>query len=163
LENKIAKYCEYTLLDIGTRTGAGANLLAQLFYDFMWGYDVKIKVDTTDIDSTLNEYCKSWPYINECMNKNIFDIPDNSYDFIYCSHVIEHLDNPIEFVHKATGIARHFALFYCPYNQIDPPWYHKTIDDKVINQCNLVYVEYIDSVSIHYGKCILFICNNSSL
>jgi|GEM_PF-2071568 len=157
-----ALWQEYTLLDIGPRTGAGANLFGELFYDAVWGYAVNIKIDTTDIEDVWNSYCKMQPFISNVLNVDIFDMADNSYDFVFCSHTIEHLDEPFDFIRKSTKIAKRFALFYCPYNEKDPPEYHRIINKKTISQVKPVYVKHINSAA-YPTPCVLFICDKNSL
>ena len=150
---------EYSMLDIGSRTGAGANLFGELFFDAMWGSDVKLSVDVTDLDEQWNSYCMMQPYINRCMNIDIFDMENGSYDFVFCSHTIEHLDDPINFIMQATNISRKFAIFYCPYNETNPPECHKTIGDDIISSANPVYIKHIKSLAYPSCDCVLFICS----
>ena len=151
----------YSMLDIGARSGSGANLFAEMFYDNVWGHEIRIVVDTTDLDTNWNEYCDAQPYIRTRMNQDIFTMDDNSYDFVFCSHTIEHLDDPYSFCKKATSIAKRFALFYCPYNEKNPQEYHRVVDDDVINKIqNIVYKEVILSNG-GMPECVLFICDKN--
>ena len=47
--SKLDKYCEYSMLDVGGRSGAGTNLFGELFCDIFWGYEVKIIVDPESV------------------------------------------------------------------------------------------------------------------
>src|SRR3546814_14561895 len=46
-----------------------------------------------------------------------FELPSNTWDMVICSHVVEHLVNPREFIDKLRDICRGFAFVYTPYNE----------------------------------------------
>lgn len=134
---------------MGVRSGIGTNLLGMLFCDTVWGFCTKFVVDALDIDNSWGSYIKLMPYINSYICKNVFDIENGSYDICFCSHTIEHLDNPVEFVKKLTDIAHEFATFYCPFDEknISPQSGHRVIDSNIISQIDPIYIKYIKSIN----------------
>jgi 2-polyprenyl-3-methyl-5-hydroxy-6-metoxy-1,4-benzoquinol methylase len=159
----IPRNSEYSLLDIGARSGVGSDLLGLLFADTTWGYGVKLKVDVTELDIRWNKIGKSRPFINNWMNEDIYNIADGSYDFCFCSHVIEHVEDPVKFAKKITAISRRFTLFYCPFNENNPnPWHH-VINSEILEKIGPVYVKYIKSENRRYNDLdyVLFITNRS--
>ena len=143
------RWNEYTVLDVGVRSGVGSNLLGMLFCDTVWGYCTKFTVDALDIDDSWATYIKLLPYVNNYLPKNLYDIKDGSYDICFCSHTIEHLEDPITFVRKLTDIASEFAACYCPFDEknISPRSGHRVIDDKIIAQINPIYTKLIKSIN----------------
>ena len=140
----LPKWSTYKLADIGSRTGAGANLLGTLYADWHYG-EYQFIVDALDIDKDWVEYAKFLPNINSYRNDDIFDLSPDVYDICFCSHVIEHLEDPVAFVKKVTEVSKYFSIFYCPYNEINPIPGHKIITDEIVNSCNPVWKKTIKS------------------
>lgn len=141
----LSKWNTYSLVDIGSRTGAGSNLLGTLYADWHYG-EYQFIVDALDIDKDWVEYAKFFPNINSYRNDDIFNLSSDSYDICFCSHVIEHLDDPVTFVNKVTDISKYFSIFYCPYNEDNPISGHRTITDEIVNSCNPVWKKTVKSV-----------------
>lgn len=143
------RWKEYKVLDVGVRSGIGSNFLGMLFCDTVWGFGTKFVIDALDIDNSWKKYIKLMPYINSFICKDVFEIENGNYDICFCSHTIEHLDNPVEFVRKLTDIANEFAVFYCPFDEknISPKSGHRVIDDSIISQIDPNYVKYIKSIN----------------
>jgi SAM-dependent methyltransferase len=135
LDSRLPLESAYTFLDVGARSGAGANLYGEVFCDERWGYRIKLIVDTTDINDEWNEYQKSNFFISAYHNTNVFDMREKSYDIVYCSHTIEHLDEPIEFVRQLKKVAKYFAFISCPFNEINPIARHRCVGKDVIDAC----------------------------
>jgi 2-polyprenyl-3-methyl-5-hydroxy-6-metoxy-1,4-benzoquinol methylase len=135
------------LLDIGARTGDGSNLLGEMFADEKWGYPFKLVVDTIDINTDWNDYIKLQPWINAHSNTDLFNLKENSYDIVFCSHVIEHLEKIVDFVAQAKKVASKFAFFTCPFNEQEPIAGHKTVTKAIIDQCEPNYFKTYLSVN----------------
>lgn len=159
LDSGLPLKTSYSFLDVGARTGAGANLYAELFSSETWGYEVKLVVDTIDINQDWNDYMKLNPFINKHSNTDLFDLPNHSYDICFCSHTIEHLDNPVEFVRQLKNVSRKFALISCPFNELNPIPGHHTITMDMINECNPKAVTTYKSVNRWKEdlECVIFI------
>lgn len=140
---------DFKLLDVGVRSGVGSNLLGQLFCDQTWGFGTKFSIDALDIDNSWEDYIKTLPYVNSFICEDVFNIADNSYDVCFCSHTIEHLDNPVEFVKKLTNISKQYSVFYCPFDEknISPRSGHRVIDSKIMDEIKPVYVKYVKSIN----------------
>lgn len=93
----------------------------------------KFTVDTLDIDSSWNKYINLKQFINSFVWKDVFDVPDNSYNICFCSHTIIHLNNPVEFVRKITNISKDHSAFYCPNDEenILPRSGHRVINKDI--------------------------------
>lgn len=42
---------------------------------------------------------------------------EKSYDYVFCSHVIEHVPDPIDFCKQLQRIARHYCFITAPFNE----------------------------------------------
>ncbi|MCH5291937.1 MAG: hypothetical protein J1D88_09330 [Treponema sp.] len=147
IEANIPMKKEYTLLDVGARTGTGSNFIGQMFADTDWGYKLKLTVDTTDTSRDWNDYIKLMPYINRSYNTDIFDMKEKTYDICFCSHTIEHVDNPVDFVRQLKKIAKQFAFITCPFGEVNPIPGHHTITKEIVEECNPKYVTTYKSVN----------------
>jgi SAM-dependent methyltransferase len=121
------------VLDVGSRTGAGAALLADIFMSYH--SRLPTYVDTIDIDPTFHEYRSSrWPRLRQNLVGDVFSLSAKSYDIIVCSHTVEHLSEPIPFCRKLQAVAKNWVFIYCPYNEINPIPGHHTVNDALIDQ-----------------------------
>ena len=70
------------------------------------GCEDKILKDFVNVDVTKHHG------VNKVYNLNKFPLPwkDSSVDFILCSHLLEHLDNPLKFMLELHRICRHGAI-----------------------------------------------------
>lgn len=103
------------LLDAGCGTGAGTELLGRLHR----GSFLRHAYEVVGID--MSDECKNHADLAfdnmTYIIGDVFDIPDESYDAVICSHAIEHFEDPTDFMEKLRRIARYFALFYCPFEE----------------------------------------------
>ena len=45
---------------------------------------------------------------------------DDRYDLVYSSNVIEHVDNPKEFVKRLISLSKKYIVIQCPYKEMHP-------------------------------------------
>lgn len=132
----------YSVLDVGTRTGTGADLIARLFHGYM---SIRLDVDVCDLDPSYKPYSDAF---NSCI-RNYF-VEDafkliQEYDFILASHTIEHVDDPAGFVKRLAGLARYGAIFYCPVDEAEPIEGHRTITTEDVKSFGATKMWIIDS------------------
>lgn len=152
----------YSILDVGSRTGAGAQLLAEVFYGYM---SVCFDVDVADLNHAYKGYSDAFnSRIRDYFVQDAFQLT-REYDFILSSHTIEHVQEPAEFVKKLSGLSRYGAIFYCPVNEVDPIPGHYTVTVDQIKSFGAVKIWVIDSWwwrHVHEAqhgpsKCVAFI------
>lgn len=116
-------------------------------------------MDTTDIEPIWNDYVKLMPYIRHNYNRDIFTMEPDTYDICFCSHTIEHLDDPVGFVEQLRKIARKFALVTCPYEERDPIPGHHTVTREIVMKCRPKYVRTYKSVNRWKEnlECVVFV------
>lgn len=120
--NKYLKTHEHSsrfrVLDVGVGAGFGTDLLARLYASGILGY--KFNIDGLDIRSNYHEYCNTR---HGSFNHVVGDIYDEKftrmYDIVICSHVIEHVANPSDFIRRLREIARNRIFVAGPFNE--PP------------------------------------------
>lgn len=54
------------------------------------------------------------------------DTIDYNWDIITCSHVIEHISDPMPLIYTILERCR-WAIFYAPYEEVDPLPYHNFV------------------------------------
>jgi ubiquinone/menaquinone biosynthesis C-methylase UbiE len=120
------------VLDVGTGSGAGANLLGNLYAGGMLGY--QIKVDALELMSSLEAYARAkYPFINY-ITADVRNLPPvANWDIVLCSHTLEHVEEPAVFLKHLQRLARSRVVIYTPYNEIDRIEGHiNTIDDRFL-------------------------------
>ncbi len=109
-----------TVLDAGTRSGAGANLLASLHRVRMLG--PPLRVDALDIMPEFKTYADAvYPDLHEFVVGDIFQIDRRrAWDLVICSHTIEHLAEPRAFILELQRRAKKWLLLYAPFEEMKP-------------------------------------------
>ncbi len=151
----------YSILDVGSRTAAGTELLAEVFYGYM---SICFDVDAVDLNPAYKGYSDTFNHcIRDYFVQDAFALT-REYDFLLSSHTIEHVEHPIEFVQRIAQLSRYGAVFYCPVNEINPIAGHYTITIDQIKAFGAVKIWIIDSwwwrhVHSENGpsKCVAFI------
>ena len=100
------------ILDVGSRTGAGANFLGQMFSVNSYSR-IKSEVTALDISDEFLEYSNSFNrYIKKYIVDDIANVKD-IYDLVVCSHTIEHVPNPDEFIKILCNLSRRHVIIAC--------------------------------------------------
>jgi len=107
-----------SLLDFGPGYGAGANLFATLFSSkFLW---CKVQVDALDLKTQRQELAIfDYPLVNYQVGE-ISHLPaEKKWNIIYCSNVIEHVNDPKLLVSELIKRAKDWVILYAPYREIE--------------------------------------------
>ena len=139
------------LIDIGAGSCVGTNILATLHSDnIVWS---RLEIDAIDYTPIRRRWVQSqFPRINYMVG-DAFALPDRAWDFVVCSHVIEHLDEPRPFIENIRRICRGFAFVYSPYREIDRIAAHvSTIDESTYAGIPNCQLEVVSSMGWHPAK-----------
>ncbi|MGO1119923.1 class I SAM-dependent methyltransferase [Rhodovibrionaceae bacterium A322] len=133
------------LLDVGAGTAAGTELFAKL-HSGRHVYSL-LEVDAVDVVPHRLKWARlMYPNIDYRVS-DLFALPDNAWDFVVCSHVIEHVPEPEVFLKKLTEICRGFCFVYAPYNEIDRiPGHINTITEDLFDGYTLEALEIFNSM-----------------
>lgn len=151
-----------SFLDVGAGSGAGTNIFSQL-HSGRHIYS-KLIVDAVDYISSREKWVKlNYPRINYSVN-DIFKLEDKKWDLVYCSHVIEHVEQPKTFLSKLVDLCKGFLFVYSPYNETDKiPAHINTITKSFYNDFNVENFTIIKSMAWHADidedKCLLAVIN----
>jgi len=105
-------------LDVGTGSGAGANLLGTLYRGGFFEGKYKIRLDALDWQEELSSYAKYYfPDINYITTDLFTHKFDKVWDIVFSSHMIEHTEDPKKFVEKLISLSKQFVLIYAPYEE----------------------------------------------
>jgi hypothetical protein len=135
--------------------------------NYVWS---KVKVDAVDFNDLRERWVKiMYPKINYKV-ADVYDLPANHWDIVYCSHVIEHVPNPRNFLEKLVNISKGFLFVYAPYNEIDRiPAHRNTITESLFEGFNVENLSILKSMAWHAAipedLCILAVidCRESSV
>ncbi|MDZ4798561.1 MAG: methyltransferase domain-containing protein [Bryobacteraceae bacterium] len=104
------------VLDVGTASGAGASLLADLHSGAFFG--TAMRVQAIDLVRRYQAYAtKAFPRIDYICGDLYQYCPTTTWDLVMCSHTIEHFVDPTELIRHCQKRARRWALFYAPFNE----------------------------------------------
>ncbi|MBL8234424.1 MAG: methyltransferase domain-containing protein, partial [Bryobacterales bacterium] len=108
---------EIELLDVGTASGGGANVIASLYSGSILGRT--IRVEAIDLIRRYQEYARrAFPRLRYICG-DLFQVdPTQRWDVTVCSHTIEHMEDPTPLIRHCQDRARHFALFYAPFEEV---------------------------------------------
>ena len=104
------------ILDVGPQNFAGTALLRDLHRDNSFN---RLKLDVTALD-IVDEFDLFREIIApglEFLHQDIFDINNRAWDTVICSHVIEHVPEPLEFLKQLQTLARDYVMVACPWNE----------------------------------------------
>lgn len=147
------------VLDVGIHSGAGTGLLADLHNKRSYNH-LKMNVTGLDIVDNFQEYMKLCYPSFKFIKQDIFKIPEGkTWDLVICSHVIEHLSDPVPFIEKLRKLTSKYAIVACPYNETELRQGHaQTIDSDFISKLNPiehhVYTNFCWRVR---GECLIMI------
>jgi len=153
---------ELEVLDIGTATGAGANLLAMFNCADFFG--TPMKVDAMDVLDRFSEHAKvNFPLINYIV-ADIFEYNyHRKWDCIICSHCIEHFQDPTDFINELVRRAKLWVLFYAPYMEQDLSFagHQISITDELVYKfdpycCEKIISRGWKNYNDEESKCIVF-------
>lgn len=103
----------FSVLDLGAKTAAGSEILGYLGQPGSFS-KLKFTVTCGDIDSTFVNYSSvSNPHV-EYLSADVFDL-ERLWDIVICSHVVEHVPSPLDFVAKLRSIAKRYIILAFPY------------------------------------------------
>lgn len=109
---------EISVLDVGPQTFTGTALLNRLHAENTFN-NLKMKVSAVDIHEKFRLLGEVFCPEVEFIHGNIFDITERKWDLIICSHVIEHVSDPIIFLRQLQKLANMFVVVACPWSE-DP-------------------------------------------
>lgn len=135
-------YHRITLLDIGSRTGGGSELIRYMHNPHSFSR-IKIDVTALDIDTGYRDYSrKIFPEL-KFVYGDIFDPAlDRGYDVILCSHTIEHVPKPEIFLEQLQKLAKSWVIVATPFSEANPIPGH-------VNQMTYEFFEKTGAVSNH--------------
>ena len=117
IEMFISKYpTPGKILDVGTRDGYAIHLFKKYGFD-CYG---------TDVDESYVKYCNNRGYdvVMDDFENTCLD-PNCKFNVVYSSHVIEHCENPINFMKSAHKVLKKNGIVYMYF-----PLEEKKIDKK---------------------------------
>ncbi len=106
-----------SVLDLGAKSAAGSDLLARLGQGGGFA-KVKLAVTCADIDPTYRGYSLARHPLVEYLATDAFTA-GRRWDVVVCSHVVEHVPDPLAFVQQLRTIATRFIVLAFPYHE-DP-------------------------------------------
>lgn len=123
-----------SVLDVGSRTGSGAALLADL-HNSESNAKIKMAVTALDIADTFKPYATvAYPDL-EYRVGNIFEIEQETWHLVICSHTIEHVHHPEWLLQRLRKLARQYVILACPFEEKDLiPGHVSSISRKLLTK-----------------------------
>ncbi len=105
-----------TVLDVGPQSFGGTRML-QAIHDPRSFCKLRLEVTAIDIVNNFEMLQKLIAPEVEFLVQDIFSVKERVWDFVICSHVIEHVPDPMPFLRQAQSLARDFVLVACPWEE----------------------------------------------
>ena len=155
LAQRVTGFETLSLLDVGSRTGAGTALLRLLHHPLAFTrlkFDPVVGLDLNP--DVLRIIGKEFKDISAVCD-DIFNLEENSYDVVVCSHTIEHLPEIAPFVAQLEKIARRYIVLACPVNERLPAsdGHIQIITTETFAELGYTDVEVYESFHFHNGLC----------
>ncbi|MFY8150442.1 MAG: class I SAM-dependent methyltransferase [Prochlorococcaceae cyanobacterium] len=116
IQDLLPGYETIRILDVGSRTGAGANLMGFVFSENSYSR-IKAEVTALDIEDRFQKYSiTKFPWIKEYVVDDIFNV-SSSWDIVVCSHTIEHVYNYTEFINEMRSKTKRYLIVLAPYDE----------------------------------------------
>ena len=158
------------ILDVGSRTGAGANFLGQLFNVNSYSR-IKSSVTALDINKEFLDYSNTFNhYIKQYIIDDISNI-ENKYDMVICSHTIEHVSNPDDFIKNLCKLSKRYVIIACPFMEGQANIYKdalglveghvNSIDYDFVMKYKPVYFDIYKSLVWHQSLACIFVIDVS--
>ncbi len=104
-----------SVLDLGAKSAAGSDLMARLGQQAGFA-KVKLDVTCADIDSTYRDYSLARHPLVEYLTADALSA-GRRWDVVVCSHVVEHVPDPLAFVQRLRAVATRFIVLAFPYHE----------------------------------------------
>lgn len=157
MSQRLLAFETLSLLDVGPRTGVGSALLRLLHHPAAYTRLKFEPVHGIDLDPDFvriagQEFKDIHPSVGD-----IFDLPENSFDVVTCSHTIEHVPDMAAFIGQLERIARRAVVLACPFEERDPmsDGHINRIDAEILKGLGYDDIEVYDSFHFHNGMCCL--------
>ena len=106
-----------SVLDLGAKSGAGSQLAAYLGQGASFS-KIKFDVSCADLDATFATYSRTKHPLVDYLVGDAF-ATGRQWDVVVCSHVVEHVPDPLAFVRRLRGLAKRWVVLAFPYME-DP-------------------------------------------
>ena len=106
-----------TVLDIGPQSFGGTRLLHDLHSPASYN-KLKLAITAVDIVKSFELLQKLMVPGVEFLIQDIFSIEGRAWDFVLCSHVVEHVPDPLPFLARCQALAHDFVLVACPWEEL---------------------------------------------
>jgi hypothetical protein len=150
------------VVDVGTASGAGANLLGQLYSSQILG--PPLVVDAIEVHPWIARYARAkLQFIRHYIVADVMNYwPEEPWDFVICSHTLEHMSEGEPFLAALQRLATRSVLVYTPWKE-DPriPEHALTIDDTFLSRVGAERHWIIESPAWYRGaaqdaRCVAF-------
>ena len=120
-------------VDIGPQNFAGTALLSQIHAKESF-CRLKLEITAVDIEENFELLRQIVAPEIEFILSDIYNLTDRSWDFSIASHVIEHVPDPLKFVHRLQEISKDFVIIATPWNEnpIITPGHVNTISKELV-------------------------------
>ena len=146
-----------SIADVGGGVGAGSEYIrARLQMRFL---DTQVYMAIIEINGRYREWCNHFSPKISFLCEDIFR-HEGIYDYIICSHTVEHVTSPSIFIRRIQQLARKNVFVYAPYMEQPLPQeagHISTVDDTLIDQLNPLEKIYINSEGYSQKECVLLV------
>jgi 2-polyprenyl-3-methyl-5-hydroxy-6-metoxy-1,4-benzoquinol methylase len=104
----------FSVLDVGCGSGYGTELLASLYTNTTLGY--KLNITGLDINSTYKPFMDFFHKNINFLEKPL-QLINEKYSIVICNQVIEHVDDPVNFIKDLLGVCSGRLFVTTPFEE----------------------------------------------
>ncbi|HET8546991.1 MAG TPA: class I SAM-dependent methyltransferase [Bryobacteraceae bacterium] len=164
---ELLRACRHDLpvrvLDVGSASGAGANLLGQLYASPMRG--PRLLVDAMELHPWMARYARAkLRFIRRYIVADVMNYwPEEPWDLVICSHTLEHVSRWEPFIQHLRELATCSVLLYTPWKEEPRIQEHVlTVDEAFLSRVGVQKHWIVDSPAWYRGagqeaRCVAFV------
>ena len=124
-------------------------------------WDLNICCGSTDGGGINSDITKHGDIPNFVLNENIYNLPfaDKQFEYVLCSHTVEHIDNPDRFIMELNRVGKNLVILIPPlwdfsaaFNFLEHKWVFLSFRTKVSSLPQYIHFPFANWYHKKFGQ-----------